>query len=75
MNLIYGTRYNILKKDFESLLKSMKDAGAELFFVSKSAPSTQTLDILFKSLDGRYKIGREFVSKGSKDHVPKVLNL
>lgn len=75
MNLIYGTRYNILKKDFESLLSSLKSAGADLFFVSKSAPGADKLEHIFTSLDRHYEVGLEFIEKGSKNHVPVVIIL
>lgn len=71
-NLIYGTRFNIIKKDFENILEMMKSAGAELFFVSKSAQSTQESQKVIKKFNKRSKSGLKFLSTNSNDCVPKV---
>jgi hypothetical protein len=50
----------------------MKDAGAELFFVSKKAPNTKEFDRVKGSLNKPYRIGLELIENCSIDYVPNV---
>lgn len=40
-SLRFGYRFNKIQESFESILSSLKSAGAELIFVSKSPPATE----------------------------------
>jgi hypothetical protein len=60
-HVIFGCRFNLIKKDFESLLSSLKSAGAELIFVSKKNYSDNMEDVCFEYFDETYKRGLEFV--------------
>ncbi|KAG5677305.1 hypothetical protein PVAND_007074 [Polypedilum vanderplanki] len=55
---IFGGRLNSIKFDFENLLSKLKNAGAELIFISKS---TEDFDV--DSSNEEYQQGIDFVSK------------
>jgi hypothetical protein len=55
---IFGGRLNKIKQDFEKLLSSLKNAGADLIFVSKSSE-----DLDQESSDKDYSQGMMFISK------------
>lgn len=59
--MIFGCRFNIIKKEFESLLSQLKSAGAELIFVSKKNNSDESADVQRDKFDSDYEHGLKYV--------------
>lgn len=70
-DVIFGCRFNVIKKDFESLLSSLKSAGAELIFVSKKNHCDISRDVRFDIFNHDYSNGLEFVKILSKGNSIK----
>lgn len=65
---IFGCRFNIIKKEFESLLSSLKFAGADLVFVSKQNHIDISQDVRFSWLNEEYQQGLKFVEILTKNN-------
>lgn len=77
-DVVFGCRFNRIKEDFESLLATLKNAGAELLFTSKKSFIDKDEQIKFDLFNEDYSSGMTFLKELETievSHVNFTLNI